>query len=392
MEIESLDNTTHLLLALIRYDVCGEPLASGLREALTADALPALYRLSKSHDMAHIVAHALERMGLLGTDEISAKLRKQYMLAVYRQNQLGYELQRICEALERARIPFLPLKGSVLRPYYPEPWMRTSSDIDVFVWEKDFESAVKALVTACGYRMGERTPHDISLYAGNGVHLELHYSLLENERVAKVDTLLANISDHVCPASGSEYRLEMSDAMFYFYHVTHMAKHFASGGCGIRPLLDTWVLNRRAGHDPLARKELLESGGLLTFDTAQRRLCDVWFGDAEPDPLCLSMQAFILSGGVYGSIENHVAAQKDKKGGGFRYLLSRAFLPYDRLKLQYPVLVKHKWLTPVMQVRRWVSSILRGRGKRLAQEVRTVQATSRDTANATAQMLSQLEL
>ncbi|MBO4954226.1 MAG: nucleotidyltransferase family protein, partial [Clostridia bacterium] len=30
-------------------------------------------------------------------------------------------------------IDFMPLKGAVIRQYYPEPWMRTSCDIDIHV-------------------------------------------------------------------------------------------------------------------------------------------------------------------------------------------------------------------------------------------------------------------
>ena len=35
-------------------------------------------------------------------------------------------LLRGCAVLEEAKIPYIPLKGTVLRDYYPEAWMRTS--------------------------------------------------------------------------------------------------------------------------------------------------------------------------------------------------------------------------------------------------------------------------
>ena len=49
------------------------------------------------------------------------------MIAIYRYEKINYELNRLRSALNEAQIPFIPLKGSVLRQYYPEPWMRTSS-------------------------------------------------------------------------------------------------------------------------------------------------------------------------------------------------------------------------------------------------------------------------
>lgn len=49
------------------------------------------------------------------------------MIAIYRYEKINYELNRLRSALNEAQIPFIPLEGSVLRQYYPEPWMRTSS-------------------------------------------------------------------------------------------------------------------------------------------------------------------------------------------------------------------------------------------------------------------------
>ena len=86
-----------------------------------------LYKLSKAHDLAHLVGDALIKNDLIGNDEIKEKYQKQVMIAIYRYEKINYELNRLRSALNEARIPFIPLKGSVLRQYYPEPWMRTSS-------------------------------------------------------------------------------------------------------------------------------------------------------------------------------------------------------------------------------------------------------------------------
>lgn len=74
--------------------------------------------------------------------------------------KINHEYNRICDALESVEISFLPLKGSVLRQYYPEPWMRTSCDIDILVHENDLEKTTEYLVRDLGYiydRKGPRT-------------------------------------------------------------------------------------------------------------------------------------------------------------------------------------------------------------------------------------------
>ena len=57
-------STVDVLFLLLRSALTGEP--SRLpKEALTAEAPEALYRLAKKHDVAHLVALALEREVLL---------------------------------------------------------------------------------------------------------------------------------------------------------------------------------------------------------------------------------------------------------------------------------------------------------------------------------------
>ena len=139
------------------------------------ELLAKLYTLSKSHDLAHLVGDALTKNNIIGDGEIKAKFQNQMMLAVYRYEKINYELGRLREAMNEAKIPFIPLKGSVIRQYYPKPWMRTSCDIDILVHESDLERAVAILVDKLAYKRESKGSHDISLFSDYGVHLELHY-------------------------------------------------------------------------------------------------------------------------------------------------------------------------------------------------------------------------
>lgn len=383
---------TRLLFSLIRHDVCGEPLSDDTRRELTADILPTLYRLSKDHDMAHIVGHVLDKEGLLGTDEISKKIRKQYLLAIYRHQQLQYTLEQTEHALDRAGIDFLPLKGSVLRAYYPEGWMRTSCDVDVLVHPEDLERARDVLIEDCGFKKGSITPHDITLVTAGGMHLELHHTLIEDNRVARIDELLLDVWNYTTPTPDCPHRMILADEMFYFYHVAHAAKHFINGGCGIRPFLDDWILQHRVPHDDAKRQALIDLGGLSAFDDAKKRLRDVWFANAEHTALSSRLQEFILSGGTYGDDKTRIIVQQKKRGGAVRYLFSRIFPPYNFLKHHYPILKKHRWLMPVMQVRRWFTLLLKGKSRKLLREISVVSTASDEQINDAADLMSTLGL
>ena len=386
------EQVTRAMFALIRYVVCGAELTEEDKAKITPELLPRLYALSKSHDMAHIVAQGLSNLGLLGEDEISQKFQKQQMLAVYRYQKLNYELEQICQTLEDAKIPFIPLKGSVIRQYYPEPWMRTSCDIDVLVHEEELETAIDALTQTLQYKSEGRGSHDISLFADNGVHLELHYDLIEEVRYPTVVKLLTKVWEYVELKDNSKYQYQLKDEMFCFYHTAHMAKHFENGGCGVRSVLDQWILDHWVSHNQNRRDALLTEGGLKRFDIAVRNLSENWFSANQGDSLVDEMSAYIITGGIYGNTENGVAIKRSKNHGKIKYILSRLFISYDIIKMQYPILNKHKWLTPVMEIRRWFRLLRKGRMKSSLHELNVNRTMSQEQIAGTADLLQKLGL
>lgn len=387
-----MNQLANILFALLRAEVCGTEPDESCKEALTPEVLPRLYALAKHHDLAHIVAAALDRLGLLSDDEVSEKFRKQQFVAVYRYERLQYELTQVSGVLEDAGIAFVPLKGSVLRQYYPEPWMRTSCDIDILVHEEDLDRAAEVLVSRIEYRKENKGSHDLQMFSPSGIHLELHYNLIEEIYDEGAHRLLSGVWEYLQPEEGYQYRFRMTDAMFYFYHVAHMAKHFSHGGCGIRPFMDLWILEHRMEHSDEARNELLEQGGLRKFAEAGRALSEVWFAGESEDELSGQMANYILTGGVYGNLDNMVAVQRTQRGGKLRYLLSRVFLPYEVIKFHYPVLEKHRWLTPFYEVRRWFKLLQRGRMKRSLHELNVTASISGENAAQTDDLIRKLGL
>ena len=374
-----------------------------LRNEIKAEALPdkieydvkALYELSKRHDLAHLIADALIKNAIVAADSpYYSRLQKEKLLAVYRVEQFNFELKRICDVFEKEKIPFIPLKGSVLREYYPETWMRTSCDIDILVHEDDLERATVLLTRELSYTCKGNGGHDIQFYSSNGIHLELHYSLIEEELYSKIDKPLESVWEYSLNKEKNSYRYSMTDEMFYYYHVAHMAKHFVNGGCGIRPFIDLWILNGRFNFDLEKKQQLFTNGGLTEFERYATELSGVWFDDKQSDDFLNRMQKYIVFGGVYGNTENRVAANQSKKGGKFGYIMSRIFMPYSILKFQYPILQKHKILFPFMEVARWFRIIFRTNGgiKQSVNEINTNNNISPEKVYETADMMQKLGL
>lgn len=336
--------TIQILFALLRSAFRGTKLTEEERNNYSPDLLKDLLKISSKHDVVHLLVFGLKQNELISKE--NSDIEKCILKAVYRYERLRYEYENLCSALEKAQIPFLPLKGSVIRKYYPEAWMRTSCDIDVLVHKRDAERAKSVLVDGYGYVYHGKGSHDISLFAPTNIHIELHYDLVEDGIANESSEVLKNVWNMSIVHDKYAFWYEMPDDYYYFYHVAHMAKHFENGGCGIRPFIDLLILDGIPEADKEKRDKLLQQGNLLKFANAARKLSRTWFSNEQHDIITQQMEYYILRGGVYGSNENRITVQQQKKGGRIKYALSKIFIPYDVIKFHYPILQKHKWLTP----------------------------------------------
>ncbi len=386
-----MEKMIRTMMDMIASEVCGKTIDKS-QYALTDDELAGLYKLSKAHDLAHLVGDALIKKDLIQNDEIKAKFQKQRMLAVYRYEKINYELGRLRKVFNEAEIPFILLKGSVIRQYYPEPWMRTSCDIDVLVQENDLERAASVLVDKLAYKQESKGSHDIGLFSDSGVHLELHYSLIGETHVGNIESFLQSVWEKAVPvAETSEYVLR--DEMFYYYHIAHMAKHFVgTGGCGVRSFVDIWVLNHRVSFDKEKRNALLAEGGLLTFAAESELLTEIWFGEGVYTDTARQMQDYLLRGGVYGTTENRVSVQQIRHGGKVGYAFSRIWLSYNVLKFHYPSLDGKRILLPLYELRRWCKLLFCGGVKRAVNELKCNSTISKDAVEKVQTLLKNVGL
>ena len=352
-----MDKST-LFFALLRYAVFDEGDVGALRAQLTAPRLGVLYTLAKQHDLAQLLAYAVQKLGFTGEDPVFATLEKELMLAFYRVEQLRFALNEIGAALGEASIAYMPLKGSVLRAFYPEGWMRTSCDVDVLVRKDALDDAIAALQKR-GYTVEDHEIyHDVSMYSPSGVHLELHFHL--GVIIPSYDAVLARVWDHAVCEDGCLYR--MTDEFFFFHQIAHAARHFKMGGCGIRPALDVYLLSRtRDKLDGAALDALLKEAELVPFYENFIALSEVWFGEGTHNDTTCAMEHFLLEGGVYGSEKNRITVDQAKNGGRFSYALGRIFMPFRLLKKKYPILNKAPILYPFCQIHRYFRILFRGR-------------------------------
>jgi hypothetical protein len=286
-------NSTRLMLTLIRSELLGTPLGEGVTDELTHTQIADLYALSKAHDEAHIVACALDRLGLLDGDEPTLEqFEKQQTLAFFRNRQTELETKKIFDLFEKLEIAYIPLKGTVLKSHYPEAWMRTGCDVDILLREEDLDRGTAALCERLGYTCDGKMSHDVSLHSPDGMHLELHFALIDFSRFPAVSEILSNQNvwrdaKRVAP---DQHLFALSSEHFLLYHVAHTAKHFLIGGCGIRPFWDLWIMETRLGYCINDHAQLLDEAGMLKFALAEHALAAVFAGVREHDSMTKQME------------------------------------------------------------------------------------------------------
>lgn len=385
----------NVLISLLRAKVLGREIDKKKLAELTADELSELYKLSASHEVANIVGAALIESGALDTKEREREIfSTARMLAVFRVRRLTDELNQVSALFEREGIEHIVLKGSVLRNYYPEPWMRTSCDIDILVKKEKVELAKGLLIDSLEYTYLSKTGHDMALDSPTGVHLELHFALIEDTILRQSHPILFSVWERAVLCERKKYTYAMPDEMFYFYHIVHTAKHFLAGGCGIRAVLDLWILETFVQHNKEKREKLLAEADFLDFEAGISKLSRIWFGDdgEAHDEFTLLMEKNIFLGGMYGTVQNGVHFDVVKAKSKARYLFVRIFPPYKTMQNIYPSLEKCKFLLPIYHVRRWFRLVFGGGTRKARARISELKNLDKEEINESSKLLNCLGL
>ncbi|MBQ1183425.1 MAG: nucleotidyltransferase family protein, partial [Clostridia bacterium] len=126
-------NVQNILIEILYSAVNEVDDNDSIKQKITPDILISIYRLAKIHDLAHVVSNFVYRNKIELGKELQIRLQREEIMSVYRHEQMKYAFEEICSVFDETGIIYIPLKGAVLRPYYPYESMRTSCDIDILI-------------------------------------------------------------------------------------------------------------------------------------------------------------------------------------------------------------------------------------------------------------------
>lgn len=382
--------TWNQLLELIDF-----ALADGtVPEIETEEVWENIYRLSQFHKIQSLIFHAVQKLPReqRPPESILKKIQQAGSLEIARDTVQKAAQMELLTAFEKAGIAVLPLKGFLIKQFYPDTSMRMMADLDIlFPVEKEKET--EGVLTALGYVCEHKDSHHSVYMRHPFMNIEMHYNMIGNDSL--LDAYYDNIWERLElePGMSYIYRLKWED--FYIFMIAHLAKHFQGGGSGIRSVIDVQqFLNKMEEKlDWKYINEELRKIELTQFEQHMRNLTAIWFGGEKETEFYAQLREFIQNSGIYGTLKNlgvQRAVRAGRKGwkGKMQMWLNVIFLPYKEMKMQYPYLLKCPVLLPIAWIQRFFRTIFLRRKK--AKRILSSMNAERDVVKAHQELFEKL--
>ena len=349
-----------------------------------------VFRLAQAHQLGVMIAYpALELVSdptspvfRMGMQAVGSGLAQQQA-----QSRLLEQMRLSFPSLE---IPFLPLKGSLLRPMYPKPEMRTMCDLDILIHKEDLEKAGQWLLEQ-GFTREEGFDHDIPYTKLPYLHVEFHYRLFSENTSASLSRFFDGIWEQAKPLSQGSWEYALPAEWFAAYLTAHFAKHAAVSGSGARSVLDLWLYAQKVPMEEDKLFALLDKMHLTAFYQRMLKLGECWMeGIPCPEEL-LPVQQYLLQSGVYGTEQHRVLSQSAQAQSKGKHLLRRFFPPMSQMRYHFPILQNRPVLLPFCWVGRWIRVLKKGTDN-FQREMELLKTLSREEMEENRRLMDQLGL
>ncbi len=315
--------------------------------------------------IAHkVVAFINKAVRCVDDSVFSASLKEQFskeeMKALRVSILFEAEKEKVFAGLEENKIWYLPLKGCIVRDYYPEPNLRQMGDIDVLIGEEDAEK-IRVMMTKLGYKCKSfGIIHHDEYYKAPFYNYEMHRALFMDTDERWVN-YYSNVREKLVLKNGKAYEYVFTKEDFYLYFFMHAFKHFTGSGTGIRTLVDLYLYMSQCDLDFAYIEQETDKLGTKQEEKRFRELTmkvfspesgglDMTLTNEEDETLYLLLVASVYGGMSLRVRSNMQKAMKGKKGKNskFRYVIRRVFQVPERYSRMYPRLYKHSLTRPLL--------------------------------------------
>ena len=94
----------HILIEILYATINEVEDNESIKEKITPDMFLSVYRLAKRHDLAHVVSNFAYKNKLEIDQDLLARLQREEIISVYRNEQMKYSFGEICGAFDEIGI------------------------------------------------------------------------------------------------------------------------------------------------------------------------------------------------------------------------------------------------------------------------------------------------
>lgn len=351
------------------------------KEPLKAEGLDysALFALAKRHQVLAAIIPVAEKISDLPEDK-KKELHLYAMNCIRAAIRLDSERGILFDELSDSGVRFMPLKGYLLRRYYPKVSMRQMGDIDIY-YDESNRNIVADIMSENGYLNVSSSDNSDDYKKDNTLIFEFHRSLFYDE--ADFNPVFDHLWEHAVPDRENPMMYIMGVDDLYIHSVCHMYKHFTYGGCGIRFLADIYLMLREEKDSldwEFIRAKMAEYG-ISEFEKTCRELAVAIFDGRELDREQSDLLNMFLDFGIFGNEKNKVGFRFKEFANGEeinaqmrrKYLFARLFPSKAKMIADYRILEKHIYLLPAVYAYRLIRATLNF--KRTKQEIKYINDT-----------------
>lgn len=288
--------------------------------------------------------------------DVFAKLLQYFQISVARDAAQQAEVITILDTLEQEKIDAAILKGFFTKDFYPSPEMRQMCDLDFLVRNhQDRDKMDEIMPEKLSYTIVYRDKGMYGEYVKKPfLYVDFTDCLIPSNYPAH--KYFADVWSRMIKRDGYAHSYQMNPQDFYIYMLAHTAKHYISGGIGLRYCMDLYVFHKKFPDiikDESVKKALI-SLGLYDFRKKLTDLSVQWFADPNAKIATDDVFAYIMRCGVYGRKDVKNANQYLKnRGGKAGFFFKKLFPSATYMKNTFHFLYKVPFLIPIMWVVNW---------------------------------------
>lgn len=340
--------------------------------------LESIRKMSRFHSLSSTVYIAVEEAGL-GDEfkEVLSFWEQEQFFALFREETFNSERDNLLLFCEENSIWYMPLKGVILKDFYPHFGMRQMGDNDI-LFDENYREQIHEWFVDNDYEVENYKKGNHDVYTKDGITFEMHTELFGVQHDPVWRKYYAKVKERLIPDEESICGFHFSDDDFYIYLTVHEYKHYCEGGAGLRFLLDDYVFlkAKESSLDWEYIERELNKLGAAVFENRTRRLCRKLFsGSFEPETLTTEERELlveIVSAGTFGTVEGHIKKkiESNESGSKLKYAWKRLF-PDIRYMREYFPMCKYPVLIPFAYVYRIVLKLVTNNEK-LRNEIETL--------------------